>query len=200
MSGLSTYGRSGPPNSLVVMAAISAVLGCIALWVVSLQVLDIDTANATRAAQEAQQQNITQTSIATINLGPSPTPVPECIDFEVDVDTAIMRTCPDESCQVRQVVYFEQLVCVYSFAETTRDYPFGEEWYVIDLNGAGAFRDLVYMHRSVVRPVNPTPRPSLTYTPLPSITPTPLRSTTSQPLASITPTPQPDETPQRAEF
>ena len=44
------------------------------------------------------------------------------------------------------------------------------EWYVVELNPEGAFRDIVYMHQSVIAAIDPTPTPTRTYTPLPTIT------------------------------
>jgi hypothetical protein len=67
-----------------------------------------------------------------------------------------------------------------------------EDWFVIDLNFGQLFLEVGYMHESVIKPRNPTPRPSQTFTPLPTITLTPTpRFSTPTPGPEVTGTPTP---------
>lgn len=150
------------------------------------------------ATREAQlQQSITPTRF--VLAVPTRTPVPECQVFEIWSADARVRECPDLQCDFRLMLYYEDRVCVYSKVQPGEsDYPNAEDWYVIDLNPNGAFRDLAYIHESVVRPVNPTPRPTQTFTPLPTITITPSytpRPTDTPDLRTPTPTDTPSPTP-----
>lgn len=117
------------------------------------------------------------------------TALPPCITFRVNVERAVYRECPSQDnreCPIRDVAPYGTEFCVYARA------PGNPEWYIVELNPGGAYRDTVYMHESVIEPVNPTPTPSMTFTPLPTISPTP--SFTPSPTVITTPTDTPDQT------
>jgi len=193
---ITTYGRSGPPTPLIIVIAIAMVLGCFLLWVGALRFLDSGGGAASQGeVNEQGDEDQSNGLVPTFDVGPSRTPVPYCQHFEVSVDSALMRKCPDESCDIRESLPYETEVCVYGRAQSS-DYADAERWYVVDLNADGAFRDLVYMHESVLRSIEPTlaatsARPAL---PTITLTPTPAQSATAPfsnvvPLPSITPRP-----------
>jgi hypothetical protein len=216
---VTAYGRRGPSTPLVIVITITLVLTCFLIWFGTLNWFQSHGFPGSEQTQTANPDSASTSDprFPTFDLGPSPTPIPECMDFQVDVSSALMRECPDQSCQIRFTVNYQHRVCVYGKAEASTDYPLGNEWYVVDINANGAFRDLVYMHESVLKPVNPTPRPTQTLTPLPTITLTPTFTLPpTQVLPTITPlpaepaeenlpglptvTPAQSPTPQRREF
>lgn len=193
---VSKYGRANPPACFIVVAAVILVLGCYLMWNGALQWFRAAGSPSVAATRGALAQLSATPTRATLVFGPTRTPVPPCQEFEIWSADARVRDCPSLQCERRLLLYYQDKVCVYGRAEpdTDGEYPTAQEWYVIDLNPDGAFRDLAYIHESVVRPVNPTPRPSQTFTPLPTVTITPSYT----PLPSSTPdnnTPTPTETP-----
>lgn len=192
--------RSGPSPLLIVIVGAFIVFGGYYVWLGFISFMenrgDI-TANVTREAMSsATAQAASPVRLPTIFIPASFTPLPPCMWFAVDVDRAVYRECPsqdDDECPIREVVTFGTELCVYSRV------PGLEEWYVVDLNPEGAYRDTVYIHESVVEAVNPTPTITITYTPLPTITPTPSftpPSVTATPtMPSPTPSPEPSGTP-----
>lgn len=187
---ITTYGRSGPPITLIIVMGIALVGGCFLLWFAGLRFAEQQASQAA-ASQTADEQQVRAVTEA-FRLPPSPTPTPECQWFRVIADRAGTRLCPDYTCQMKNVVFYDQQMCVLGVAEDDIRYPQATEWYVVDINASGAFRDLVYMHNSVLDPLNPTPTPTRTFTPLPTITLTP--TFTPEPPKVVTATPLPDTT------
>lgn len=190
---VSTYRRKGPSGPLIVVTAIALVMTCVLIWAFSFQWLQNNqqTSQFSTRTAEASQQADTATPFF---FGNAPTEVPNCQAFEVAVNTAMIRICPSEQCERRDIREFKDPICVFGRAESSEQYPLGDEWYVINLNPNGAFRDLAYMHESVLEPINPTPRPSKTFTPLPTVTLTPSETFVPQIISTITPTPSPSPT------
>lgn len=191
---ISRYGRSRPPSCLIILSAVVLVVSCYLMWNGVLEwfrAAGNPSVGATRQAQLELSATPTKVELLT---GPTRTSVPPCQEFEVWSADARVRDCPSLQCERRLVLYYEDAVCVYGrVLPGESEYADSEEWYVIDLNPNGAFRDLAYIHESVVRPTNPTPRPSQTFTPLPTITITP----THTPMPTITQdarTPTPTDT------
>jgi hypothetical protein len=193
--------RSGPSPLLIVIIGAFLVFGGYYVWTGFINFLenqgDITAPATQRAMTTATAQAAPLPALPTLYNPPTFTALPPCIWFEVDVNRAVYRECPstdDEECPVREVVTFGTELCIYSRV------PNNHEWYVVDLNPDGAYRDTVYIHESVVEAVNPTPTITVTFTPLPTITPTPshtppsVTATPTQP--SATPTPRPSVTPQ----
>lgn len=121
------------------------------------------------------------TRMATSGFTPLPTgtPIPECIDFRVNVSNAIVREQPSFNAPIVTSFNNGTLVCVLERAAQNA------EWYVIDADRTTRRRETAYMHESVIEAVNPTATP--TRTPTPSRTPTPLPSVTPLPDAPISP-------------
>jgi len=195
---ITTYRRrSGPPSCIVLPGSILTVFICFLLWNGTLTWLDdvIDPFAAQTQSAVMATQSAVPTRPAFLSA-PTRTPVPACLTFYVFADQGTIRDCPDFSCERRDVRVYDQEVCVYGRAVPSDDYPTANEWYTIDVNPQGAFRDLAYMHFSVLKPRNPTPRPSQTFTPLPTVTLTPSPSRTPiQPTFTPTEGQPPTETP-----
>jgi hypothetical protein len=166
---ITRYRRPRTATPFVLLSAIALVLACFVLWIGGLSWLG-QGAEQNRASQTAEAQSAAPRP--TFRLGPTPTPVPPCQWFEVSVEAAILRTCPDRTCARRERRAYKDILCIYGVAQDPR-YTSANAWYVVDLNAQGAFRDLAYVFQDLVRPLNPTPRPSATFTPLPTITPLP---------------------------
>jgi hypothetical protein len=110
------------------------------------------------------------------------TPIPECMDFVI-VERTNVRNAPNTNAGVVEVYQAGQIVCVLGLADEDSD------WYLIDFNPLSRRVDAAYIYHTLVRAVNPTPRPTHTNTPLPTVTPFPTLT------PSITPTPRPTLTP-----
>lgn len=186
---ITTYRRrSGPPPLVVIIAALVTVFICYLLWNGTLAWMDtmLDPFGSQTQAAVQATQSVVPTRPAFLSA-PTRTPVPACQTFYIFADRGTIRECPDFACERRDVRVYDQEVCVYGKASNSDDYPTASEWYTIDMNPQGAFRDLAYMHDSVLKPRNPTPRPSATFTALPTVTLTPSPSRTPiQP--TLTPT------------
>jgi hypothetical protein len=188
---MSRYRSSGPSPLLVIVVGAFVVFGGYFVWTGFLSFLE-DRGDIT--AQVTRQAFSTATAKAGPVLPPTMffpatfTPLPPCQWFKVTAERAVYRECPSQDnrqCPVRDVVTFGTELCVYSRA------PGNPEWYVIELNPGGAYRDTVFMHESVIKPVDPTPTPTQTYTPLPTITPVPSRTSIPTGLPGPTHTPNP---------
>ncbi|PJF40767.1 MAG: hypothetical protein D6737_13475 [Chloroflexi bacterium] len=180
----------GPPTWFIVIIALAIVFGSYYTWLgiqnflrtgglgvieATERVEIVNTATAERIIQRTQ----VRAEIATQR--PTSTPIPECIDFVVDVPNAIVREQPSANAAIADSLFQGDIVCVVG-----RDA--NEEWYIVDGNRRSRRLEPVYMHETVIRAVNPTPTPSDSPTPLPTITLTP------SPEPSNTPPPQPTAT------
>jgi hypothetical protein len=189
---MSHYHRSGPSPLLIVLIGALIVFGGYFVWVGLLTFLqdhgDI-TAPATRAANASATAEA-----APVVIIPSPfmpatfTPLPDCPWFRVKVAKAVYRECPSKdnnACPIRDTVEYGTEFCIYSRV------PGNPEWYVVELNPGGSYRDTVFMHESVLEAVNPTVTPGPTVTPRPTITRVPTFTPAPTVLPSATPTPMP---------
>ncbi|MBN2305939.1 MAG: hypothetical protein JXQ72_15765 [Anaerolineae bacterium] len=195
--------RTGPSPLLIILVGALLVFGGYYVWMGFVSFLEDSgdiTAPVTRQAF-ATSTAAARPQIPTVFNPATFTPLPPCQEFKVSVDRAVYRECPSQDnreCPIVEVVPYGTEFCVYARV------PNNPEWWVIELNPGGAYRDIVYMHESVLEPVNPTLTPSITFTPLPTVTaapsdtptPTPDRSPTATRNPNITPTPLPTVTPQ----
>lgn len=184
--------RKGPNPLLIVVIGALMVFGGYYVWTGLLNFLENQgnlTAPVTQEARaSAIAQAFTSTPRPTFFQAMSPTPLPPCLDFEVRVERAIYREAPcsdDDRCPRVDSMTMGTRVCVYGRS------PDNAEWYIVELNPGGAFRDIVYMHESVIVAVNPTPTPTQTFTPLPTVSPVP--SGTPTPTPRVSPTPEASE-------
>ncbi len=186
-----TYRSSGPSPLLIVLIGALVVFGGYYVWMGTRSFLEDRgniTADVTRQAfSTATAQAAPLLGLPTLYVPATFTPLPPCQMFRVSVERAVYRDCPSTDrlkCPVRDVVTYGTELCVYGRS------PDNPEWYVVELNPNGAYRNTVYMHESVIEPVNPTPTPTVTHTPLPTVSPTP--SFTPPPVVTSTPTPTPN--------
>jgi hypothetical protein len=96
---------------------------------------------------------------------PSITPVPPCHDFEVSVPIATVRSEPSISSSVVTGLREGTIVCVITLLPDS-------EWYLVDENERTRRIEQVYMHRGIIRALNPTATPTITLTPTNTLTPT----------------------------
>ncbi len=178
---------------LVVTIGALLVFGGYLIWTGMLNFLESGgdiTAGATADARDAALATTPAPTSGIPTRPPTYTPLPPCQLFAISVERAKLRECPsmdDNQCPFREIVEYGTELCVYTQARENM------EWYVVDLNPDGAFRDIVFVHESVVEAANPTPTPSQTMTPLPTISPTPSYTPGPPGPASSTPgTPPPD--------
>lgn len=202
------YSRQSRTSScFAIVAGIVVVFGAFFVWRAFLVWFSFSAVTPDPAVQAtALQQSLDKTAtmamflgIADITptVGPTFTPQKICQQFKVSVIRARIRECPKETCNTISLIEQGTQICVYSLA------PNATDWYVIDINPGGA-EELGYMSKSVLVPMNPTPRPSptlklATVTPVPTQIPT-LTSTapptnTPDTSISIPPTSIPSETP-----
>jgi hypothetical protein len=180
---------SNPPLILIIIVGVLLVFGCYALWSGLITYVRQGDAEA-RASQEAQA-NATATAAVPPTLAvlptfpPTWTPPPPCIDFIVTVDSALVRSCPSESCGVVHAYPYGEQVCVIRHMGEDSD------WYEVELDTRLRSMELGYMHQNVIAAVNPTPIPSQTNTPMPTVTPAPTNTLppTRTPAPTYTPTP-----------
>ncbi|KXK21319.1 MAG: hypothetical protein UZ15_CFX003001507 [Chloroflexi bacterium OLB15] len=187
----SRYARrgGGPPAWLIFLVAVALVFGAYYLIrgaqdFVATGGLGVDEATA-RAQIVASATANRVTRMATqqgggIQLLPTGTPLPECIDFRVVVPNAVVRSGPSSAGAIVTGYPEGTVVCVISRAAPD------SEWYLIDQNPRTRRIEEAFMHEEVIDAVNPTPTPSNTRTPMPSVTPAP---TSENPSATPTPTP-----------
>ncbi len=189
--------RSGPSPIVIILVGALFVFGGYYVWTGFLTFLDDQgdiTARATRnvlasATAAAAPDNI----LPTLFMPPSTfTPLPPCKWFTVSVENAVYRECPAQNnidCPVREVIPYGTELCIYGRV------PDNPEWYVVELNPEGAYRDAVFIHESVVEAIDPTPTATPTTAPLALPTVSPIPSDTPQPTATWTDIPDPNITP-----
>lgn len=185
--------QSGPPTWFVVLVGIAIVFGVYYVWLgfrnfmasgmtiveSTRQAIDISTETAVRVEE---LETFAPTSL------PTQTPVPECQDFVVDVPSAIIRSLPSTTSEIIESVQQNEVVCVIAKEPDS-------EWYVIDENPLTRRLEPAYMHEDIIRALNPTLTPSITWTPAPTVTNTPTYTPSNTPQITDTPTRDPDITP-----
>ena len=157
------------PGWLVVLIGMSLVVAVYLIWGGMMQFFSASgnisapvTAQAASAVRETQDQALI---LATPVPLPTETPVRPCHDFRVTVIKAVARDCAKLTCATLDVMYPQGAVlCVYGVDPTATD------WYIVNLRPTSSFPDIAYMSNNVLYPVNPTPHPTRTFTPLATIT------------------------------
>lgn len=170
--------RSGPPAGLVFILGAALVFGLYYL-VTGLQGFvqsgGLGIREATERAQLiatatrerlATREAVSATRLATAR--PSPTEVPPCEYFIVDIPIAIIRAAPNTTAQIVDQVPTGTELCVIAREPTGNDDTV--DWLLIDYNPRSRRVDPAYIREDLVRSANPTPTPSMTFTPLPTVT------------------------------
>ncbi len=200
---------SGLPPWLVFLIAIATVFGIYYLYLgmrTFFETGGLGVAQATERAEVVSSATArtrpTQRGgvVLGATLAPTVTPVPECQDFVITAEVAIMRAEASVNAAIVDQLPAGEILCVIERQEV------GEwGWYLIDTNRRTSRIDPAYMREDVIQAVNPTLTPSITWTPAPTVTdlpsatftytPEPSLTPTRDPRASDTPTPSPTPTP-----
>jgi hypothetical protein len=208
---MSTRSRGGPPGWFIMLIAVALVFAAYYLWTGMQNYFltggqgVVETTQRAGVVATATAERFTQleSGMSDRTPLPTPTPIPECMDFVVIVANAIVREEPAAQGAIITQYPEGTTVCVLGRQGST-------EWYVIDQEPNRRRLVLAYMHETVIRAVNPTatptnthtPFPTGTFTPLPTVTPvlsdTPETPVTASPIPPTpTQTPIPSETPIR---
>jgi hypothetical protein len=179
---------------LIVLVGAMVVFGGYFVWMGFLDFLDDQgdiTAQSTRdISASATARAAPPPVFSSPYLPASFTPLPPCEWYTVRVDRAVYRECPSQDntqCPILNTVEYGTEFCVYSRV------PNNPEWFIVELNPNGSYRNTVFMHESVLEPVNPTRTPAPTVTPGPTLTLLP--SSTPAPTLPPSPTPEPTQPP-----
>ncbi len=180
------------PGWLVVVAGLLLVFGGYYIWRGVMAFFESKgdiAAPATYASTEKQTPTESQTDLSTIDFSqPAPVAAPTqrvCQDFRVSVIRARVRECPKDTCETISTPGQGTKICVYG------PVPQAPDWYEINISPDEPMPRTGYMHSSVLDAVNPTKRPTQTFTPLPTVTPLPTRTPTRTPTPLPTSTPNP---------
>jgi hypothetical protein len=163
----------GPPTWFVFLLGIAFIFGGFYLWTSFKDYLrtgGLSVDQATQVSHEEASATAVQrvTSVAELpTRRPSSTPKPDCQEFRVTANTAIMRQQPSTAAALVESIPEGSLVCVLETI-TGGD---GFLWYLIDRDPVTRLIETAYMREDVVEPANPSPTPSITFHP-PTITPT----------------------------
>jgi hypothetical protein len=189
--------RDGIPAWLVFLIAVALVFGVYYVWTGIRDFLRTGGLGITEATQRAAivttatvERRVTQQAGAAVEATrrPTSTPVPECMDFVVNVPVAVVRSAPSTRGDVVVQLRQGETVCVVGRASEN------SEWYLIDSNPRTRALEAVYMHQDIIEAMNPTPTPSRTMTPLPTVTPTFSLTPSESPVPTIAPTMTPSPT------
>ncbi len=166
--------HSGPPTWFILLLGVAIVFGLYYMWLGLRNFMASGVSVAGSTHQAIVRNTATAVRILEIEVNapsplPSLTPIPPCLDFEVRVPIAIVRKGPDISSGILGSKREGEVVCVISAVPDT-------EWYLIDERPLTRRIESVYMHRDIVRALNPTAIPSKT--PIPTATRTPTRAPT----------------------
>ena len=184
--------RSGPPSWFVILLGIAIVFGVYYLWLGlrSFMASGVTVVEATLQANEESTAAAARAQEVAFNAPtplPSFTPVPPCKDFVVRVPIAIVRAEPSTTSRIVEGLREGDTVCVI----TTM--PDGE-WHLIDQNTLTRRIERVYMHRDILRALNPTPKPTATLTPSKTPIPTNTLTPSETPMPRFTFTERPTRT------
>ena len=185
--------RGSQPAWLIMLIAAALVFAGWYLWQGLQTYLRSGGLGVQEAVRQAEQQasaTVIRGLTSTVIFEPPPTrtPVPECQLFVVVVKEAIVRTAPSRDARIKRALFEGDEVCVIMPAAADPD------WLLVDEEPRSRRIESVYMHRSLIRAVNPTATPVATPTPLSTITPKP--SDTPDPAAATaTSGPAPTQTP-----
>ena len=185
--------RGTQPTWLIILIAVALVFAGWYLWQGLQTYIRSGGLGVQEAVQQAEQEasaTVIRALTSTVIFAPPPTrtPIPECQPFVIVVKEAIVRTEPSREARIKRALYEGDEVCVIAPAATDPD------WLLVDEEPRSRRIESVYMHRSLVRAVNPTATPVATSTPLSTITPKP--SDTPDPAAAtVTSGPTPTQTP-----
>ena len=179
--------RSGPPSWFILLLGIAIVFGVYYLWLGLRNFMSTGVGVAETTLQAIEHETATAVRFQEIQFDvptplPSFTPIPPCQDFVVSVSIATVRSEPSTSSRIVEGLTEGETVCVITALQDG-------EWYLVDQNSRTRRIEKVYMHRDIIRALNPTARPTATVTPTETLTPT----VTMTPSETLSPTTKPTE-------
>ena len=181
------YGqRSGPPSWFIILLGIAIVFGIYYLWMGLRNFMSTGVSASESTLQAIEEDTATAIRFEEIEFNaptllPSITPVPPCQDFVVRVAIATVRSGPSTSSSIVTGLREGETVCVITLLPDS-------EWYLIDQNERTRRIESVYMHRDIIRALNPTATPTITPTPTNTLTPTASATSTDTPVPTVVPT------------
>ncbi len=181
------YGqRSGPPSWFIILLGIAIVFGVYYLWLGLRNFMSTGVSASESTLQAIEEDTATAIRFEEIEFNaptllPSITPVPPCQDFVVRVPIATVRSGPSTSSSIVTGLREGETVCVITMLPDS-------EWYLVDQNERTRRIESVYMHRDIIRAVNPTATPTITPTPTKTLTPTASATPTDTPVPTLAPT------------
>ncbi len=186
-----SYNRT--PNWFIFLVAVALVFGVYYIWLgvrdfLGNTTINVQLATRTVMAETTSTARVIETRDAYTPL-PTFTPLPECTDFVVSVERAIVRNAPNTGAAVLDTYTQGATVCVIGRA------PENPEWYLIDTDRESRRINAGYMFQDIIEALNPTPTATQTYTPAPTVTPAPTLTPSDTPTMTITPTRDPRATP-----
>ncbi len=190
-------GRGFQPTWLIILVAVAIVFAGWYLWQGIQNYLRSGGLGVREVTQQARQDasaTVVQEMTRLVVLAPPPTrtPYPECQTFVVMVSEAIVRSSPSFDSGIVKALFEGDEVCVMFPA------PSNPDWLLVDEEPRSRRIDSVYMHRSLLRALEPTATPADTPTPLSTITPDPLRLTDTPTVPPFTPSRTPVASPTSA--
>jgi len=186
------YHRNRTPSWFIFLVGVALVFGIYYVWLgvrdfLAVTTVNVQQATRTVAAVSTSTAQVIATRDAYTPL-PTFTPLPECTNFIVIVERAIVRAAPNTGATVLDTYTEGQTVCVINRA------PENAEWYLIDTDPESRRINAGYMFQDIIEAQNPTPTPSMTYTPAPTVTPAPTLTPSDTPTPTTTPTIDPRAT------
>ncbi len=174
----------GTPIWLVIVISVLIVFGGYSVWSGLLRFLNANGNIAVTIQAEGAQPPDDNIPTEPPYSRPTATTFKPCLDFRVNVVKARVRECAKDTCATLETMLSQgALVCVYGPAAGATD------WYQVNIRPTSVFPQIAYMHSSVLDAVNPTKKPTRTFTPLPTVTPIPTLKPTRTPTAPPTDTP-----------
>ena len=189
--------RGFQPPWLIILVAVAMVFAAWYLWQGVQNYLRSGGLGVQEVTQQARQHasaTVVQELTREVVLAPPPTrtPMPECQPFVVVVSEAIVRSSPSVDAGIVKALFEGDEVCVMFPA------PSNPDWLLVDDEPRSRRIESVYMHRSLLRALQPTATPEDTPTPLSTITPDPRSLTETPTISPFTPSRTPVASPTSA--
>lgn len=187
--GYKTRQGGGPPAWFTFLLGVAFIFGGAYLWSnlqTFMQTGGISVGEATSISQDFSTSTAVSQVTVAANLPtrrPTATPKPDCEDFTVTANSAIMRQAASTNSTLLETLPQGTILCVLDSLQGDD----GLIWYFVDRDAVTNFIEPGYMREDVVRAVNPSPTPTNTALPPATIT------LTYTPTATNTPTPSSDD-------
>lgn len=168
--GYKTRRGGGPPAWFTFLLGVAFIFGGAYLWSnlqTFLQTGVISVSEATSISQDFSTSTAVRQVTVAADLPtrrPTATPKPDCQEFIVTANSAIMRQGASTTSRLLETLPQGTSLCVLDSLEGDD----GLIWYFVDRDALTNFIEPGYMREDVVRPLNPTATPS--NTPLPAAT------------------------------